>query len=257
MNNILEIKSLYKSFGEIEVLRNISFNIAYGEFIGFFGPNGCGKTTLLNIISGIEQPTKGEIIYGNETNSFSIVFQDYDKSLMPWKTCLYNIAFPLEKDERLTKKQRINKVKDILNDLDLNHLPLNNYPYQMSGGEKQLTCIARSLVTDPDIILFDEPFASLDFQTRLEMNYTVRKIWEKTKKTFLFVSHDIGEAIYLSNKLFLLSKRPTKIKNEFNIDLPIERPRPLEIENSMNYNKIKHSIVNEFSSIIVDRNEIN
>ena len=160
-----------------------------------------------------------------------------------------NIFFPLENNDQLNEKKKIEKAIGILELLGIkDRLPLQNYPYQMSGGEKQLTCIARALVTEPDILLFDEPFASLDFQTRMEMISIVEKIWLKTKKTIIFISHDIDEAIHLADRLILLSPRPTSIKHEYSISL--DRPRSVEIEAEKCFIELKKDILNDFTKMV-------
>ncbi len=258
MNNniILSVNSLYKSFTNKDqinhVIKDFDLEVRKGEFLSVFGPNGCGKTTFLNLISGIDIPTSGSIIFKGDKqnqNKISIVFQDYNKSLMPWKTCINNIFFPLENNDKLSKEEKRNKATNILEVLGINdRLPLKNYPYQMSGGEKQLTCIARALITEPDILLFDEPFASLDFQTRMEMISIVEKIWLKTQKTIIFVSHDIEEAIHLADRLILFSSRPASIKHKYSI--PLARPRSFEIEAEKTFIELKKTILSDFTKLV-------
>ena len=249
---IVSIRALNKSFQSkkevVEVIKDFNLDVHAGEFLSIFGPNGCGKTTLLNIIANIDQPTTGEVVISDkdsDSNQVGIVFQNYDKSLMPWKRCIENIYFPLERDNHLSKQEKVKKAKNMLEILGLERLPLNSFPYEMSGGEKQLTCIARAMITNPKILLFDEAFASLDFQTRLDMVQIVENIWEKTKKTFIFISHEIGEAIQLADRLALLTPRPTSVKMVYSIHFP--RPRK---ENNSDFILLKTSILNEFSKMI-------
>lgn len=253
---ILSINSLYKSFSEKDqvthVINDLSLEVYKGEFISIFGPNGCGKSTFLNLIAGIDVPTRGSITNNtslSEKNKISMVFQDYDKSLLPWKNCLKNIYFPFESSDHLNQKEKEQKALNILELLGLaDRLPLNSFPYQMSGGEKQLTCIARALITEPDILLFDEPFASLDFQTRMEMIEIVEKIWLKTKKTIIFISHDIEEAIRLADRLLLFSPRPASIRHEYHVTF--RRPRSFEIETDVKFITLKKSILHNFTKIL-------
>lgn len=255
-NVILSINSLNKSFSKKDqfthVINDLTLEVYNGEFISIFGPNGCGKSTFLNLIAGIDVPSSGSITNNtnlSEKNKISMVFQDYDKSLLPWKNCLKNIYFPFEKNNQLNQKEKEQKAMSILELLGLtDRLPLKSFPYQMSGGEKQLTCIARALITEPDILLFDEPFASLDFQTRMEMIEIVEKIWLKTKKTIIFISHDIEEALRLAGRLLLFSPRPATIRHEYPITF--NRPRSFEIETDLNFISLKKSILQNFTKML-------
>jgi NitT/TauT family transport system ATP-binding protein len=253
---ILSINSLNKSFlnkGQtIPVLKDFALEVNKSDFISIFGPNGCGKSTLLSLIAGIDVPTSGslKLNFGKDgKDKISVVFQDYNSSLMPWKTCLKNIYFPFEKNDQFSQQEKEEKAKDVLLMLGINErLPLNSYPYQMSGGEKQLTCIARALITEPEILLFDEPFASLDFQTRIEMISIVEQIWLKTKKTIIFISHDIEEAIRLADRLLLLTPRPATISKEYLI--PFDRPRTFELEANREFIELRNEILKDFTNIL-------
>ncbi|MEW6606556.1 MAG: ABC transporter ATP-binding protein [bacterium] len=209
---------------KVEVLDSINLKIKKGEFVTFFGPNGCGKTTLLNIIAGLLNFDEGTVeINGKhpEESKISFIFQNYRDSLLPWKKSIDNISFPLEL-QRIPRKQRYERVRNFLDKLGLK-LPDALYPYQISGGQQQLLAIIRALIYDPDVLLMDEPFGSLDYQTRIYMQNKILDIWEKTKKTVLFVSHEIDEAIYLADRIVLFSNKPTKIIEILENTLP--RPR--------------------------------
>ncbi|KUG25379.1 putative abc transporter atp-binding protein [hydrocarbon metagenome] len=248
MKEKIAIKNISKTFIQknktIEVLNNISFDFNEGEFVSIFGPNGCGKTTLLNIISGITQPDGGSISLNNNHDKIGIVFQDYLQSLLPWKTCLDNICFPLEAEKNNLPKEDSRKIGiQLLDELNI-QLPLTNYPYQLSGGQKQLTCIVRSLIKKPKLLLLDEPFASLDYQTRLLLQDTIQEIWIKAGVTVVFISHEIDEAIYLSDRLILLSKRPAEIKKIF--DIPFPRPRTLALHNNNDFLRLRSEVLENF-----------
>jgi len=246
----LSLENISKSFGRGEnphvVLKSFSMDVLQGEFLSIFGPNGCGKSTLLHLIAGILDPEEGKIThhYGeNPDRSCGIVFQNYEKSLMPWRTCLDNIIFPLESLNYMTKGARREKARSILEELDLD-LPLDHYPYQMSGGQKQLTCIARAMVRRPSLLLLDEPFASLDYSTRMDMQETLQNIWQKTGVTTIFISHEIDEAIFLADRLLLLTPRPARAAEWFKINLP--RPRDLASFSSGDFVELRSRIIARF-----------
>lgn len=256
--NIEHLKKTFphpKNAIKVSILNDISFQVKQGEFITIFGPNGCGKSTLLKIISGVESFDDG-IVQINSKNpkeaKTGLVFQDYDDSLMPWLNCLDNILFPL----RLKKRKRINKIEDaiswvknLLSEIKF-ELPLNNYPYQLSGGQQQLTAILRSLIYKPDVILMDEPFSSLDFQTRLSMQEILLEIWDREKQTIIFVSHDIDEAMFLADRLILLTSLPAEIYKIIEIKFP--RPRLIELYESEKFFKIKKECLHSINQIIYE-----
>lgn len=246
----LSLRGVSKAFGlhdkRVVVLQDFSMDVYNGEFISIFGPNGCGKSTLLHLIAGIIEPDNGQIDLFSDGNSgkyVGMVFQNYDKSLLPWRTCLGNVGLPLETDNTLTKKERRNRAIEVLDELGIK-LPLDNYPYQMSGGQKQLTCIARAMVRRPSLLLLDEPFASLDYQTRISMQETIQDIWGKTKVTTIFISHEIDEAIYLADRVLLLTSRPAGVAGWF--DVMIKRPRELGILSSSAFVRLRADILARF-----------
>lgn len=248
MNEKITIQNISKTFIQknksIKVLNNISFDFNDGEFVSIFGPNGCGKTTLLNIICGITHPDSGSISLNNNQVNVGIVFQDYLQSLLPWKTCIDNICFPLEAEKNDLSKEDLRKIAtQLLDELNI-QLPVTNYPYQLSGGQKQLTCIVRSLIKKPKLLLLDEPFASLDYQTRLLLQDTIQEIWIKAGVTVVFISHEIDEAIYLSDRLILLSKRPAEIKKIF--DIPFIRLRTLSLYNNNDFLHLRSEVLEKF-----------
>jgi len=226
--NKICIKNLEKVFysdgGAITALRDLSFEIKEGEFFGIVGPSGCGKTTLLNLIGGLEQPTKGDILVnGSEVKgpSFDSGMLFQEGALLPWRTAIKNIEFGLEiKGINTREREKIAK----------NHLRLvglegfeNSYPFELSGGMMQRVALARVLTFNPDILLMDEPFASVDALTREGLQNELLRIWSETKKTIVFVTHSIDEVIYLSDRIAVMSARPGRVKEVVRITLP--RPR--------------------------------
>lgn len=223
----------------IRVLQNINFNIRSQEFIAIIGPSGCGKTTLLKLIGGLFKPTKGKILFQNKPTYyarkkrlFGFVFQD--PTLLPWRNVIENVKLPHEiirhstfDYEELLKLAKLYEFKD-------------KYPYQLSGGMRQRVAIARALSFNPEIMLMDEPFGALDDITREYLNIELLRIWQNVKNTILFVTHSLQEAVFLADKVIVLSNRPGTIKKIVNIDLL--RPRNLDIKYTSKFNKIVKDI---------------
>lgn len=241
---IITIDSLSKSFDSLEVLSNISLNVDKGKFISIVGPSGCGKSTLLRIIGGLEQEFKGKItIDGNIINSphssCGIVFQE--NTLLPWLSVKENICFALEVQNK-TKEEIENKVKPLLELMGLNSF-VHYYPHQLSGGMKRKAEIARLLAADKSILLLDEPFVSIDTLSRHVLQEELIDIWKKTKKTIVFVTHNVDEAVFLSNEIIVLSSSPASIIDTIKVesDFPRERTNPY-------LQKIRKNILDMLSS---------
>ena len=218
-------ENIRKHFGSELILADVSFTLKKGSFTSIVGPSGCGKTTMLRIIAGLEQAVSGTLRLGDGTSpqpTLAVVFQQ--GSLFPWKTVRRNIAFGLELAgvDRATIDERVERT------LEMVHLTGNEkkFPYQLSGGMQQRVGIARALALDPDILLMDEPFASVDAQTREELHDELLEIWERTRKSVLFVTHSIDEAIVLSDEIVVMGARPGRILQRFAVNLP--RPRTEE-----------------------------
>jgi NitT/TauT family transport system ATP-binding protein len=251
----LALRGVSKAFnhsGEAHVvLKDFSLEVLDKEFISIFGPNGCGKSTLLNLIAGIITPDAGTIEFAAKQADtpvgIGIAFQGYEKSLLPWRTCLDNVALPLEAEKGLSKRRRREMALALIEELGL-RLPLNHYPYQMSGGQKQLTCIARAIIRRPSILLLDEPFGSLDYQTRIDMQERLQSIWGKTQITTILVSHEIDEAILLADRLFLLTSRPARVAHCFKI--AFSRPRGLAALASSEFVDLRAQILRAFQGEI-------
>lgn len=225
----LEINQLAKRFGDLEVLRGINAQIRTGEFVSIVGPSGCGKTTLLRIVGGLEDASTGDITLDGKTLSGpgidrGFVFQQ--DNLLPWRNVTSNAEIGLEIVGALGPQQR-SRTRDLLRLVGLSGFE-DYYPRQLSGGMRQRVNLARALAVDPAILLMDEPFSALDAQTREIMQTELMRIWLAGQKTVLFVTHQIDEAVFLSDRVFVLARRPGRINDIVTIDLP--RPRTLDIK---------------------------
>ncbi|MFC5468110.1 ABC transporter ATP-binding protein [Cohnella suwonensis] len=199
-------------------LEDIDFEIGKGEFVSILGPSGCGKSTLLNVVAGLERADSGRVeANGKEVAQPGpdriVVFQDH--ALYPWLTVLENVAFGL-KQKGIKKKERRERAMEQIRAVHLGKFA-DRYPHELSGGMKQRVAIARALVMDPEILLMDEPFAALDEQTRLLLHKELEQIWLNTRKTILFITHNIREAVTLSDRVLVMSTRPGRIKKEFRV----------------------------------------
>ena len=246
MFKIINLSKTYQHNGNsIKIFDALNLEVLRGEFIGIFGPNGCGKTTLLNLISGLDKLFLGEIKFNNKVK-ISYIFQNYRESIFPWLTIADNISYPL-KLHGYTRKEQKTAAQEICNRFDIK-FNLFNYPYTLSGGQQQLVSILRGLITNPDILLFDEPLSSLDYQTTLFMLNKIQEIWQETKTTVLFISHDIDEAITLSQKIILLSVKPTKIIKIF--DNHLNYPRNTGVLGSREFVELKCNILSTFTNYV-------
>jgi len=219
---------------ELAVLEGVDLKIREGEFLVIVGPSGCGKSVLLDIIGGLTKPTGGKVFHDNrEVDGPNLktgyVFQQY--ALFPWRTALSNIEFGLE--IRGVPKEEGEKIgRDLLATFNLSDFS-DWYPYQLSGGMQQRVAIARSLATNPDLLLMDEPFAALDAQTREVLQNQLLQVWDKKRITAIFVTHGLEEAVFLADRVVVMTARPGKIKQIIDIDLP--RPRGEDIRSSVEF----------------------
>ena len=230
--DILCLKNITKTYqeknGETKALDNISFNVKKGEFVSIIGPSGCGKSTLLSIIAGLEKPNSGEVyIEGEKTDGISkkIGYMLQKDSLLEWRTIYNNVILGLE-IRRMKTKENEEYVKELLNKYNLYDFK-DKYPAQLSGGMRQRTALIRTLAIKPKILLLDEAFSALDYQTRMMVSKDVYDILREEKKTALIVTHDISESISLSDKVIVLTKRPANIKNIHEIKFDMKNRTPI------------------------------
>ena len=228
---MLEVTSLAKTYGRgaeaVTALGDIGFSTRPGEFLSIIGPSGCGKTTLLQCISGLLAPTSGRVAFAGlpvtaPPDELAIVFQDYSRSLFPWMSVLGNVEAALFA-RGIGAAERRGRALDTLAAVGLNTDMTRLYPSQLSGGMQQRVAIARALVTSPTLLVMDEPFASVDAQMRLQLEDLLLSLWTRHGATIVFVTHDIDEAVYMSDRVLVLSPRPTRVLRQIDVDLP--RPR--------------------------------
>ncbi len=228
--------------GEVIALDQASFSVKEGEFITILGPSGCGKSTILRVVAGLEEPSSGHVyLDGKEIKGpgpdRGMVFQSY--TLYPWLTVEQNIAFGLQL-KGVSKKEQQEISHHYLELIGLKGFE-KHYPIQLSGGMKQRVAIARALANDPEILLMDEPFGALDAQTRSIMQEILLKVWEETKKTILFITHDVEESIFLGDTVYVMTARPGRIKK--GITVPIPRPRDYHFKSSSQFLDLKGELL--------------
>ena len=245
----LEIIGLSKTFlgkspgDSVQVLDHLQLRIENGQFISIVGPSGCGKTTLLRIIAGLEKASEGEVLLNGKrlvegSEEIGMVFQEY--ALFPWRTTLQNIEMGLE-IKGVEKEKRRSAAMEYIKTFNLDGFG-NRYPRELSGGMKQRVAIARTLIMNPRVVLMDEPFGSLDSQTRNSLQKFLLRIWERRKDTILFVTHNVDEAVFLSDQILILSKRPAKIVKIVEVKLPRPRDRT-----GQECNQIRRDVLKELS----------
>ncbi|GAA1356381.1 ABC transporter ATP-binding protein [Streptomyces beijiangensis] len=230
MHALLEISGLRKAYEgsgrRTEAIRDLTFSVDAGELVCLVGPSGCGKTTLLKCVGGLLAPTGGDVLLdgrrvGGPPPGMAFVFQEYGRSLFPWMRVGENVELPL-RQKKLSKPRRRELVSDALESVGLADAA-KAYPWQLSGGMQQRVAIARALAYEPEVLLMDEPFAAVDAQTRADLEDLVRGLWQQRGITILFVTHDIDEAVYLGERVLILSASPTVVQEQLKIDLPGER----------------------------------
>ena len=246
----IHIDQLYKTYPgspPVQALESISLDIQPGEFVALLGPSGCGKSTLLNIIASFEQPTSGVLTVGGQTIATpgpdrGVVFQE--AALFPWLTVWENIVFG-PKAQGLPPSDYEARAEEMLNIMGLKDFR-NHLPIQLSGGMRQRVGIARVLTLGSQILLMDEPFGALDAQTRLTMQELLLSVWERLKPTIIFVTHDIDEALFLADKIYVMSARPGRMESV--IDTHLARPRAIEMTATPEFNELKLQILKTIRS---------
>jgi len=229
----LEFRSVSKCFatrdgGELTAVKDVSFRVEEGEFVSVVGPSGCGKSTILSMTAGLYQPTRGEVLVSEEPvtgPNAHVGFMLQKDLLLPWRSIIHNIEFGLESRGVPRAERRKRAMKELA------HCHLSgfedNYPYQLSGGMRQRAALARTLAIDPEIILLDEPFSALDAQTKLLLQNSFAKTIKEAGKTTLLITHDLAEAVLMSDRILVLSERPGQIVAEIKVELP-HREQPIK-----------------------------
>ena len=254
---LLEIEKTYTTNGrDLTVFNNFSYKIQDGSFLSIVGPSGCGKSTLLKLISGLETPTKGWVLFnGREIDGppkgMIYVFQQYTKSIFPWRTVIQNVAFGLTSHRKMGKKEALEKCREYIELVGLKGYE-DYFPSQLSGGMQQRVAIARALICEPKVLLMDEPFSAVDAMTRAILQELLLKIWDRIPITILFVTHDVEEAVFLSNRILSLGRAPASIKEDVAVDLAYPRDQ-IETRGDPRFTAIRQRL---FSSIFLQEKEV-
>jgi NitT/TauT family transport system ATP-binding protein len=243
----IELRQVHMAFGQaaqrVVAVQEVSFDVAPGEFVSLIGPSGCGKSTLLGVVAGFTRATRGQALLDGQALTGpgpdrGVVFQQY--SLFPWMTVRRNVEFGLRM-QGVAASKRETTARTLLGLAGLLAFE-NHYPDQLSGGMKQRVGIVRALATSPQVLLMDEPFGALDAQTRVVMQQILTNMWQRLRLSVLFVTHDIEEAIFLSDRVLVMTARPGRIKAEVPIDLP--RPRSADMMSSAAFGQLLHKLRN-------------
>ena len=257
MQNILELKNIGYSYhslhGETKALENISFGVREGEFIAIVGPSGCGKSTLLSIIAGLLEPESGTIIVNNPDGSLNYPRVGYmlqRDHLFEWRTVYKNVVLGLEINKMMTE-ERLAYVDQLLFDYGLDKFR-NKRPSELSGGMKQRAALIRTLALNPQFLLLDEPFSALDYQTRLMVSADICHLIRDTGKTVIIITHDLSEAISLSDRVLILSERPARVKTELPIHLTLPNASPLAARNAPEFQYYFNQLWEELTNGRID-----
>lgn len=238
---ILTVSDISKSLGGLPIIEGLSLQAKAGEFISVVGPSGCGKTTLLMCLAGLQQPDSGSIAFEGRSvaappEGLAVIFQDYSRSLLPWRRNLQNVLFGMRRLGNMDEGRKYEAASEMLAAVGLAGFE-QHYPWQLSGGMQQRVAIARALASQPHLLLLDEPLAAVDAQTRADMQDLLLVLARRYDQSCLLVTHDVDEAVYMADRVLVLSSRPTRVVRDIKVDLPAERdqlstrskPRFLEI----------------------------
>ncbi|MDX2270599.1 MAG: ABC transporter ATP-binding protein [Cyanobacteriota bacterium] len=242
---LIRVEGLCKSFAGQPLYDNFNLDLPKGEFISIFGPNGCGKSTLINMMSGLIPIDYGRILIGGKPIKqarIGYVFQNYRDSLFPWQSALDNIAYPL-KVKGVSQQECTERVERLIQAFDIK-LDLKRYPYTFSGGQQQLVSILRALVADPEVLFLDEPFSALDFETTLYVREKLQQIFQESALTMVMVVHNLEEAVYLADRILLLSKRPTHLVEA--VPFTVARPRTPDTLSSSEFIRVSSHCLDVF-----------
>ncbi len=245
----ITVRGLAKTFAGVPVYQGFDLDIPYGEVVSVFGPNGCGKSTLINMIAGLLPFDAGEILFDGKTISqtrIGYVFQNYREALFPWQRAIDNIHYPLRM-LGIGKVERARRIDRLVQRFDLK-FDLNRYPYEMSGGQQQTVSIMRALVVEPEVLLLDEPFSALDYEMTLIMRQQLQKVLGETRTTSMFVSHDLEEAVQLGDHVLMLTRRPSRIADFMAV--PLAKPRPPEIVSEPEFVALKARALDVFQQAV-------
>jgi len=234
----ITVRGLSKRFGDSQLYQDFDLDLPRGKVVSVFGPNGCGKSTIINMIAGLMPVDAGEILFDGKTideTRIGYVFQNYREALFPWLRAIDNIHYPL-KLMKLSRREREERVERLLSRFQVK-IDFNRYPYELSGGQQQTVSIMRSLVMEPEVLFLDEPFSALDYEMTLFMRDQMQKAFMETNTTMVIVSHDLEEAVYLADYVLLLTRRPTRIADF--VEVPLPRPRSADTLSDPQFVQIK------------------
>ena len=248
----ITIRGLNKRFNGNTIYEGFDLDLPRGAIISIFGPNGCGKSTLINMIAGILPYEGGQILFDGKTiaqTRIGYVFQNYREALFPWMRAIDNVAYPLRL-AGVGAAERKRRVEELVAGFELT-FDLHRYPYELSGGQQQAVSIMRALIVRPEVLFLDEPFSALDYEMTLLMRDQLQKVLVKTRTTSLLVSHDLEEAIYLADRLLLLTRRPTRVAAFLHV--PVGRPRKPETTTDPDFTALKAQALAIFQAAVKGR----